>query len=165
VTKTSGEQCDKGDYFFVLLLLWVIRKVETPFAPITEIPFFVSKDSRSLFVMSFFKPLKQDGQQSPLKCFHFRRPKTSRNQQKLAKPWVEDYKELKENFFLLDLHTYDSAAVFPAYDVITSQARSHVSWKLIVRQSKNCVFWISPVQFPLIISEVILKMKYSSNIQ
>ena len=78
----------------------MIRKVETLLASITETPFFVSEDSRGLFVTSFFKPLKQDGQQSPLKCFHFRRPKTSRNQQKLAKPWVEDYKELKKHFFI-----------------------------------------------------------------
>ena len=35
-----------------------------PLAPITEILFFVSEDSRGLFVMSSFKPLKQDGQQS-----------------------------------------------------------------------------------------------------
>ena len=69
-----------------------------PLVSITEIMFFVSEDSRDLFVMSFFKPMKKDGQQSPLKCFHFRRPKTSRNQQKLAKPWIEDNKELKKNF-------------------------------------------------------------------
>jgi len=112
VTETSGERCDKKSYFFLVLsLLWMIREVETPLASITEIPFFVSEDSRGLCVLSFFKPVKEDGQQSPLKCFHFRRPKTSRNQLKLAKPWVEDNKELKKHFFSFGSSYTQQAAV------------------------------------------------------
>jgi len=91
--------------FFVLPLQWMITEVETPLASITEISFFLSENSRGLSVLSFLKPLKQDDQQSTLKCFHFRRPKT-RNELKLAKPWVEDNKELKKYFFFwIFIHT------------------------------------------------------------
>jgi hypothetical protein len=90
--------------------------------------------------MFFFKPLKQEGQQSPQKCFHFLTVEDIKKSGENGKTLGRRLQRADKAFFLIDLHTYDTPQYFPAYDIITTQAHSCVSFKLILRRSNNCVF-------------------------